>query len=839
VVGAQSGSHFVAVDDIRVTNSGSGLAALFNGGNVGIGTSFPGRTLEVNGDALYKTTTNTTDAFTIQNASNLALFNADTTNNKITLGAGTSLTITGDTSTNITGYSSPSTGAITYDTTNKQLLIYANGKWQADRSDAVLVAASNSSQADKNAADYVANGDTGAAADGDQVQINQALTAASGKKVVLLAGTYTVDAAISVPNNTTLSGVGAGTKLTIPNSFNAAIKVITNADTTTGTGITISNMSLDGNVANNTSGLENGIYLDGVGDSTTNRQGGTVQNIQVSNFRSVGISLQNSDGNTVTNNRAKNNNYNIDVESSYQNTITANTTASGTWGVYVYGGGENTVSGNTAEKSTNGNIRIDTTKGTSVTGNTATAGNYAGISVYNSTDVTVTGNTVEDNVGAGIEVGWTNTSIFASNRILNSGNTTNNKGIYVYSSDSNQITNNKITDSSCTTTCYAIDITDSASDKNSISGNTFVGDGTYTASLHDLGTGTILSGQATSENGQDIRYKQTASTTALSVQNASGVGVLTVDTTNGLLQVGNYNGGVNAVNGKIAFGNTTNANTVSIQSGATFSSYSITLPSSLGASGSCLVDTTGTGVLGFSSCGGGGGGVSSINTQTGAITIQGTTNQIAVNTTGGTLTLSTPQDINTTSGVTFGSLVVGSGGNTITLNGSGYVATGTYRHSKTVTLMAEYANTVLDNGGTGNNTGTMTTALDLTNRMNYYKWTTTSGTNQTYDVVIQVPIPSDFDGWGSNPLSISAYTTDTTNGTITLEARDTAGSVQCNFVNVTPGSTSTWAANNTACTLAVGTYTAGGYMTLRVRMQSGNAGDTRIGNIVLNYKSKF
>ncbi|MEO5499221.1 MAG: hypothetical protein ABIR46_01850, partial [Candidatus Saccharimonadales bacterium] len=69
----------------------------------------------------------------------------------------------------------------------------------------------------------MADGNTGTAADGDQVQINQALTAGTGKKVVLLAGTYTIDASISVPNNTTLVGVGVGTKITVPNSFNTTI----------------------------------------------------------------------------------------------------------------------------------------------------------------------------------------------------------------------------------------------------------------------------------------------------------------------------------------------------------------------------------------------------------------------------------------------------------------------------------------------------------------------------------------------------------------------------------------------------------------------------------------
>jgi hypothetical protein len=96
------------------------------------------------------------------------------------------------------------------------------------------------------------------------------------------------------------------------------------------------------------------------------------------------------------------------------------------------------------------------------------------------------------------------------------------------------------------------------------------------------------------------------STTAFSIQNANSVNILNIDTTNGELEVGSYNGGTNPVNGKLVINNSTNANTVTLVSGATSSSYTLTLPTALGASGDCLVDTTGAGVLGFVSCGGSG-----------------------------------------------------------------------------------------------------------------------------------------------------------------------------------------------------------------------------------------
>lgn len=57
-------------------------------------------------------------------------------------------------------------------------------------------------------------------------------------------------------------------------------------------------------------------------------------------------------------------------------------------------------------------------------------------------------------------------------------------------------------------------------------------------------------------------------------------------------------------------------------------------------------------------CGTGGGSVTSLNSMTGAITIQGTANQINVASGAGLITLSTPQDIATTSSPTFGGLTI-------------------------------------------------------------------------------------------------------------------------------------------------------------------------------------
>lgn len=120
--------------------------------------------------------------------------------------------------------------------------------------------------------------------------------------------------------------------------------------------------------------------------------------------------------------------------------------------------------------------------------------------------------------------------------------------------------------------------------------------------------------------------------------------------------------------GNVVFRNSTNANTLTIQSGATSTNTVLTLPTDDGLSNQCL-KTDGTGVLSFTNCVGGGGGadaVTDLNTFTGSVSIVGTANQVNVANSLNVITLSTPQSIATTSDVTF---------DTVTANG-GILVTG-------------------------------------------------------------------------------------------------------------------------------------------------------------------
>lgn len=105
--------------------------------------------------------------------------------------------------------------------------------------------------------------------------------------------------------------------------------------------------------------------------------------------------------------------------------------------------------------------------------------------------------------------------------------------------------------------------------------------------------------------------------------------------------------GNSGVDGVLSFKNGSNSNVLTLQSGATTSDLTFTLPTGDGSNGDCL-QTNGAGVLAFSACtGGAGGGVTSINTLTGVLNVVGTANQISVSSAGDTITLSLPQDINT------------------------------------------------------------------------------------------------------------------------------------------------------------------------------------------------
>jgi hypothetical protein len=202
--------------------------------------------------------------------------------------------------------------------------------------------------------------------------------------------------------------------------------------------------------------------------------------------------------------------------------------------------------------------------------------------------------------------------------------------------------------------------------------------------------------------------------------------------------------------------------------------------------------------------GGGGSGVSDINTTaTGSVTIQGSSaNQITVGTVGGVITLSTPQDINTTSNVTFGSLTVGVAGvgnDYITLDTTaGFQAYGAARHTKRITLTPEYSGAVFHSPGSsdvGYMTSDFVTGLTGTEgyKHNYYQWSTDQTSAQAYDIVVRYQLPSDFDGFASStPFNLWNFAKDTSYNNVKYDIYDASGNDCYGSMQTASSTTNTW-----------------------------------------------
>ena len=140
------------------------------------------------------------------------------------------------------------------------------------------------------------------------------------------------------------------------------------------------------------------------------------------------------------------------------------------------------------------------------------------------------------------------------------------------------------------------------------------------------------------------------------------------------------------------------------------------------------------------------------------------------------------------------------------------------------------------------NTGTMTSDnMTSTPFRNFYKWVTTEGTAQDYDIWIRIPLPSDFAAMAATPtLSLDTYTSDTTNGTVLVTVYDTDNSADCTSAAFTPTATTTWQSKTATTCLDTGTYAANGTITIDIKITAAaTTGDTRISDIYFDYLSKW
>jgi hypothetical protein len=181
-------------------------------------------------------------------------------------------------------------------------------------------------------------------------------------------------------------------------------------------------------------------------------------------------------------------------------------------------------------------------------------------------------------------------------------------------------------------------------------------------------------------------------------------------------------------------------------------------------------------------------------------------------------------------------------GNYITVSNTGLTAYGTARHTKTILLPAEYSGAALDAANDTScasaNSGNMASGFDSTSRQNFYSWTANVTGTECYDVVVQVPIPSDFAAWSAAPTLYVANTASSSTA-VCVEAITTGGSIDANYGGYACATTGSSLSLATLPSLN-GTYTGGGYMTFKIRLSSTSAANTtKIGNLTLQYYSKF
>ena len=127
--------------------------------------------------------------------------------------------------------------------------------------------------------------------------------------------------------------------------------------------------------------------------------------------------------------------------------------------------------------------------------------------------------------------------------------------------------------------------------------------GTSGSSANSLSTVVQISGA----NGSAQFKNAVNSTTSFQVQNALGNSVLTVDTSSNGTQGQVILGKASTNNGALVFDNSSNGNTITISSGFTSASYSLTLPTTGPSTSQCLQsDATTASQLVFGSCSGSG-----------------------------------------------------------------------------------------------------------------------------------------------------------------------------------------------------------------------------------------
>jgi len=249
-------------------------------------------------------------------------------------------------------------------------------------------------------ADYTVSAGSTSAEDTINTAINAIVT--YGGEIMLLEGTYTIDGPIQLKDGITLSGMGPNTIIKLKDGFNSNISMVTHYTQAApgNKNMTIKDLTINGNEANQTSGTTNGIYFVNCTDTTTRI---IVRNCYLLDFRSgVGVYVDTSKSVIVDKCVVKG----ADVAGVYGSTSTFsvvnNTINNSTDGIYLSGCSDCVVANNDIFSNTSDGLHfVSTTVRTAVTGCTLYNNGESGLRINGSTYNNVVGNVFRNNTGAG------------------------------------------------------------------------------------------------------------------------------------------------------------------------------------------------------------------------------------------------------------------------------------------------------------------------------------------------------------------------------------------------------------------------------------------------------
>ena len=552
--------------------------------------------LAVASDATFANSTNSTSAFQVQNAGGNSVMTVDTTNGQVALGKASAVTGKVVFNTSAGANSITLQGPLTNPTGNYTLTIptiTANANLCTDNSvctgyapvsgsGSYVQLAPSSAQADTSTNSSIFINKTGAS--GNLLELQQS----TDKFVVGYSG------AVTQAGNLTFSG----TIPVISSSGTNGLTLQTNSTGTLNIGTTNAATTIDGstlNIGNSTSAHTINIGAGGTAAQAVNiGSSSSTSSVTIQGGTGTSVILQSQGTIQIGNNAV--------AQTLTIGNGTGATTVSVLCGTGTCGFGNN---------ATDHSTTIGSTTGTSLT---TIQGGTGGVAVNG--NLTIGTNTI---IGSGL--GDELTMNGASGYTLLNGN--NGWGInaqadylrlvggglgYVqlqFSTDTNlsrgvagvlDLGNGTYQDHSGTLIAGTLDA--GTFDTPTAAGTLNIG--TTNAAIINIGqsssnTATIINGTALVKptSGHD-------STTAFQVQNASGNNELTVDTSGDQVILGKA--GPSGITGALTFQNSSNANAVTIRSGATSSAYALTLPTAQGSSGQCLQNTDGAGTLGWTSC---------------------------------------------------------------------------------------------------------------------------------------------------------------------------------------------------------------------------------------------